>query len=150
MKEIHISIFNPDNLRLNELYCKLNRYTAKITADPFEPYIYFHVNEADIFTEKLELQCLLYDSVITYTFPNMSIENLYVCITILLSFLRLKETKREEDMICLSINNQDDGNVTLTTYYLYITHFLELYLESFLFTVPFSSFATLLLQTFSI
>ena len=24
MKEIHISIFNPDNLRLNELYYKIN------------------------------------------------------------------------------------------------------------------------------
>lgn len=37
MKEIHISIFNPNNLRLNKLYRKLNQYTAKVTADPFEP-----------------------------------------------------------------------------------------------------------------
>lgn len=120
MKEIHISIFNPDKLRFNELYCKLNRYTAKIAADSFEPHMYFHVDEADIFTEKLELQCLLYDTVITYTFPDMSIENLYVCITILLSFLRSKETSREEDMLCFSINKQDDGNVTLTAYCPYI------------------------------
>lgn len=56
MKEIHISIFNPDNLRLNELYYKLNRYTAKVTADPFEPNMYFHVDGKDIFGEKLELQ----------------------------------------------------------------------------------------------
>ena len=120
MKEIHISFFNPDKLWLTELYCKLNRYTARIIANPFEPYMYFHVNEADIFTEKLELQCLLYDTVITYTFPNMSIENLYVCIRILLSFLRSKETNKEEDMICLSINKQDDGNITQTVYYPYI------------------------------
>ena len=40
MKEIHISIFNPDNLRLNELYYKLNQYTAKVTADLFEPNMY--------------------------------------------------------------------------------------------------------------
>lgn len=120
MKEIHISIFNPNKLRLNELCCKLNRYTAKIATNPFESHMYFHVDETDVFNEKLELQCLLYDTVITYTFPDMSIENLYMCITILLSFLRSKETNREEDMICLSINNQDDGNVTLTAYYPYI------------------------------
>ena len=63
MKEIHISIFNPDNLRLNELYYKLNQYTAKVTADLFEPNMYFHVDGKDIFDEKLELQCLLYDTV---------------------------------------------------------------------------------------
>ncbi len=61
--------------------------------------MYFHVNEADIFSEKLELQCLLYDIVITYIFPNMSIEKLYVCITILLSFLHSKETNGEEGII---------------------------------------------------
>lgn len=91
MREIRISIFNPDKLRLNELYYKLNLYTSKVTADPFELHMYFHVDEADIFTEKIELQCLLYNTVITYTFPDMSIENLYVCITILLSFLRSKK-----------------------------------------------------------
>lgn len=88
MKEIHISIFYSDNLRLNELHCKLNRYTAKVTADPFE--------------------------------PNMSIENLYVCITIILSLLHLKELNKEEDMICFTLDKQDDGNVTLTAYYPYI------------------------------
>lgn len=55
MKEIHISLFNPDKLWLNELYCKLNRYTANITADPLKPHMSFHVDKADIFTEKLEL-----------------------------------------------------------------------------------------------
>lgn len=120
MKEIHISIFNPDNLRLNELYCKLNRYTAKVTADPFEPNMYFHVDGKDIFGEKLELQCLLYDTVITHTFPNMSIENLYVCITIILSLLHLKELNKEENMICFTLDKQNDGNVTLTAYYPYI------------------------------
>ena len=118
MKEIHISIFNPDNLRLNELYCKLNRYTAKVTADPFEPNMYFHVDGKDIFGEKLELQCLLYDTVITHTFPNMSIENLYVCITIILSLLHLKELNKEEDMICftlLRINPVNHNNPVYTT-----------------------------------
>lgn len=70
--------------------------------------------------EKLELQCLLYDTVITHTFPNISIENLYVYFTIILSLLRSKETNKEEDMICFSIDRQDDGNVTLTAYYPYI------------------------------
>ena len=120
MKEIHISIFNPDNLQLNELYYKLNQYTAKVTADLFEPNMYFHVDGKDIFGEKLELQCLLYDTVITHIFPDMSIENLYVCFTIILSLLRLKETNKEEDMICFSIDKQDDGNVRLTAYYPYI------------------------------
>lgn len=49
MKEVHISIFNPDNLRLNELYYKLNQYTSKVTADLFEPNMYFHVDGKDIF-----------------------------------------------------------------------------------------------------
>ncbi len=120
MKEIHISIFNPDNLRLNELYYKLNQYTAKVTADLFEPDMYFHVNGKDIFDEKLELQCLLYDTVTTLTFPNISIKNLYVCITIILSLIRLKELNKEEDMICFAIDKQNDGNVILTAYYPYI------------------------------
>ena len=120
MKEIHISNFNPDNLRLNELYCKLNRYTAKVTADPFEPNGYFHVDVTNIFGEKSEPQCLLYDAVIVHIFPNMSIENLYVCITIILSLLHLKELNKEEDMICFTLDKQDDGNVTLTAYYPYI------------------------------
>ncbi len=30
MKEIHISIFNPDNLRLNELYYKMNYPAAEL------------------------------------------------------------------------------------------------------------------------
>lgn len=120
MKEIHISIFHPDNLRLNELYYKLNQYTAKVTADLFEPNMYFHVDGKDIFDEKLELQCLLYDTVTTHTFPNISIENLYVCITIILSLICLKELNKEEDMICFAIDKQNDGNVTLTAYYPYI------------------------------
>ena len=39
------------------------------------------------------------------------------------SSLRSKETNKEADMICLSINKQDDGNVTLTAYcpYMYFT-----------------------------
>ncbi len=53
--------------------------------------MYFHVDGKDIFDEKLELQCLLYDTVTIHTFPNMSIENLYVCIMIILSLIRLKE-----------------------------------------------------------
>lgn len=79
MKEIHISIFNPDNLRLNELYYKLNRYTAKVTADPFEPNMYLHVDGKDIFGEKLELQCLLYDTVITHTF-RICLLKTYMCV----------------------------------------------------------------------
>lgn len=50
----------------------------------------------------------------------MSIENLYVCITIILSLLHLKELNKEEDMICFTLDKQDDGNVTLTAYYPYI------------------------------
>lgn len=45
---------------------------------------------------------------------------IHISITILLSFLHSKETNKEEDMICFSINKQDDGNVTLTAYYPYI------------------------------
>lgn len=51
MKEIHISVFNPDKLRLNELYCKLNRYTASTTSEPFETHMYFHVDGADVFSK---------------------------------------------------------------------------------------------------
>lgn len=53
MKEIHMSIFNSNNLRLNEVYHKLNQYTAKVTADPFEANVYFHVDGTDIFGRKI-------------------------------------------------------------------------------------------------
>ena len=42
-----------------------------------------------------------------------------MCITIISSLLCLKELNKEEDMICFTLDKQDDGNVTLTAYYPY-------------------------------